>query len=121
MKECYRCCNVCESPLERDLLKALVRNNIEVELQLRINKDNTVCHFPEPVDSKKIVTIPDFYLESGNKKICIYTDGHTYHERTALQKLYLNSLKFLFKNSLTFFDELIRVIHVNIKGDVAEC
>ena len=85
LKECYRCCNVCESPLERDLLKALVRNNIEVELQLRINKDNTVCHFPEPVDSKKILTISDFYLESGNKKICIYTDGHTYHERTEYQ------------------------------------
>lgn len=85
LKECYRCCNVCENSLERDLLKALVKNNIEVELQLRINKDNTVSHFPEPVDPKKILTIPDFYLESDNKKICIYTDGHTYHERTEYQ------------------------------------
>lgn len=85
LKECYRCCNVCESPLERDLLKALVKNNIEVELQLRINKDNTVSHFPEPVDPENILTIPDFYLESDNKKICIYTDGHTYHERTEYQ------------------------------------
>lgn len=85
LKECYRCCSVCESPLERDLLKALVRNNIEVELQLRINKDNTILHFPEPVDPKNILTIPDFYLESDNKKICIYTDGHTYHERTEYQ------------------------------------
>ncbi|HAZ97502.1 DUF559 domain-containing protein [uncultured Treponema sp.] len=85
LKECYRCCNVCESPLERDLLKALVKNNIEVELQLRINKDNTVSHFPEPVDPENILTIPDFYLESDNKKICIYTDGHTYHERIEYQ------------------------------------
>ena len=67
------------------MLKALVKNNIEVELQLRINKDNTVSHFPEPVDPENILTIPDFYLESDNKKICIYTDGHTYHERTEYQ------------------------------------
>ena len=85
MKECYRCCKVCESPLERDLFKALTRNGIDVELQMRINKDNTVSHFPEPVDSEKILTIPDFYLETGEKKICIYTDGHSYHERTEYQ------------------------------------
>lgn len=85
MKECYRCCKVCESPLEQDLLKALTRNNIDVELQLRINKDNTISHFPEPVDPKKILTLPDFYLETPEKKICIYTDGHSYHERTEYQ------------------------------------
>lgn len=85
MKECYRCCKVCESPLERDLLKALTRNNINVELQLRINKDNTISHFPDPIDSEKILTISDFYLETEKKKICIYTDGHTYHERTEYQ------------------------------------
>lgn len=85
MKECYRCCRVCESPLEQRLLKALSRNNIKTELQLRINKDNTIAHFPEPVDPSKILTIPDFYLETETKKICIYTDGHTYHERTEYQ------------------------------------
>lgn len=85
MKECYRCCKVCQSPLEQALLKALVRNNISVELQLRINKDNTISHFPEPVEPDKILTIPDFYVETETKKICIYTDGHTYHERTEYQ------------------------------------
>ena len=85
MKECYRCCIVCESPLERELLKALVSNEISVELQMRINKDGTVSHFPEDVDTSKILTIPDFYVETENKKICIYTDGHTYHERTEYQ------------------------------------
>ncbi|HAM77894.1 MAG TPA: hypothetical protein DCP61_01730 [Treponema sp.] len=85
MKECYRCCKVCESPLEQKLLKALARNKINAELQLRINKDNTVSHFPEPVNPDKILTIPDFYVETENKKICIYTDGHTYHERTEYQ------------------------------------
>ena len=85
MKECYRCCRVCESPLEQALLKELVRNNINVELQLRINKDNTISHFPDPVDRNKILTIPDFYVETESKEICIYTDGHTYHERTEYQ------------------------------------
>jgi len=85
MKECYRCCKICESPLERNLLKALTRNGITTELQLRINKDNTISHFPEPVDKTKILTIPDFFIETNEKKICIYTDGHTYHERTEYQ------------------------------------
>lgn len=85
MVECYRCCKICESPLEQDLFKALVKNGINVELQMRINKDNTISHYPEEIDSAKILTIPDFYLESDNKKICIYTDGHTYHERTEYQ------------------------------------
>ena len=85
MKECYRCCMVCESPLEQKLLKALSRNNIKTELQLRINKDSTVSHFPEPVDPHKILTLPDFYIETENNKICVYTDGHTYHERTEYQ------------------------------------
>ena len=85
MVECYRCCKICESQLEQDLFKALVKNGINVELQMRINKDNTISHYPEEIDSAKILTIPDFYLESDNKKICIYTDGHTYHERTEYQ------------------------------------
>ena len=85
MKECYRCCIVCESPLEKDLLKALVQNEISVKLQMRINKDGSISHFPEDVDASKILTIPDFYIETENKKICIYTDGHTYHERTEYQ------------------------------------
>ena len=68
MVECYRCCKICESPLEQDLFKALVKNGINVELQMRINKDNTISHYPEEIDSAKILTIPDFYLESDNKK-----------------------------------------------------
>lgn len=85
LKECYRCCKVCESPLETTLFKELIRQGINPELQLRINKDNTISHFPEPVDSAKILTRPDFYIETDRKKICIYTDGHSYHERTENQ------------------------------------
>ena len=48
MEECYRCCNVCESPLERDLLKALVKSDIQVELQLRLNKDGEIDGYFNP-------------------------------------------------------------------------
>ncbi|MBE6312149.1 MAG: DUF559 domain-containing protein [Bacteroidales bacterium] len=34
---------------------------------------------------KNVLTIVDFYIEKGNNKLCIYTDGHTYHERTEEQ------------------------------------
>ena len=27
----------------------------------------------------------DFYIEKGDTKVCIYADGHTYHERTEEQ------------------------------------
>ena len=64
MKECYRCIKVCESPLEQSLLKALTRNNIKTELQLRINKDGSVVHYPEPVDPDKILTLPDFSVST---------------------------------------------------------
>lgn len=84
-KECYRCCLVCESPLETSLLKALAHNSITCELQLRINKDGSTAHYPEPVNPDIILTLPDFYIETENKKICVYTDGHTYHERTEYQ------------------------------------
>ena len=85
MKECFRCCIVCESPLESKLLKALVLEDIAVELQLRINKDSSISHYPEPVNPETILTLPDFYIETEYKKVCIYTDGHTYHERTEYQ------------------------------------
>jgi very-short-patch-repair endonuclease len=31
------------------------------------------------------MTIADFYIERGNNKLCVYADGHTYHERTEEQ------------------------------------
>ena len=34
-----------------------------------------------------ILTIPDFYIETEKSKMCIYADGHTYHERTENQAL----------------------------------
>jgi very-short-patch-repair endonuclease len=87
MVECHRCVNICESPLERDLLHNLVLIGINPELQLRISKFNEVGHYPVDVNKESILTIPDFYLENGMKKVCIYTDGHSYHERTENQAM----------------------------------
>lgn len=85
MKQCFKCVKVCESPLERDLFVKLISEGFLPELQLRINRDNTKDMYPKPVNKELILTIPDFYIENENKKVCIYTDGHTYHERTEYQ------------------------------------
>lgn len=86
LQECYRCGIICgDSILEQILFKELIKNKINVELQMRINKDNSISHYPDPVNPDTILTIPDFYIETKDKKICIYTDGHTYHERTEYQ------------------------------------
>ncbi|WP_296020222.1 DUF559 domain-containing protein [uncultured Treponema sp.] len=115
MEECYRCCNVCQSPLERDLLKALVKNGIQVELQLRLNKDGEISHFPEPVVPEKILTIPDFYIETESKKICVYTDGHTYHERTEYQAVRDRSIDRELQN-LGY--EVLRFTTSEVKDDI---
>lgn len=86
-KICYDCIYTCQSPLEQALFVALENEEIESELQRRINKDGSGYSKDYPVNGKKILTLPDFYIESGDKNIAIYADGHTYHERTEDQAL----------------------------------
>ncbi len=85
VKDCYNCVITCESPLERQMLLELHRNGLTAILQRRINKDGSYYDAPKEVDSETILTIPDFYIEKGDTKVCIYADGHTYHERTEYQ------------------------------------
>lgn len=85
VKDCYNCVINCQSPLERQMLLELHRNGLPAILQRRINKDGSYYDAPKEVDSETILTIPDFYIEKGNTKVCIYADGHTYHERTESQ------------------------------------
>ena len=40
-----------------------------------------------PFNFDNLLTIPDFYIETEQIKLCIYADGHTYHERTENQAL----------------------------------
>jgi len=84
---CFDCIHTCQSPLEQKLYVALKNANIDSELQRRIRKDGTGYSKEFQVDRKTILTLPDFYIETSNKRICIYADGHTYHERTEYQAL----------------------------------
>jgi hypothetical protein len=86
-KACFDCVIKCESPLERDLLLELRNQNIKPILQRRFNKDGTYYEFPEEIDFDKILTIPDFYIEEDGSKLCVFADGHTYHERSEKQAL----------------------------------
>ncbi len=86
-KECFDCVIKCDSPLERDLLLELRKHKIKPIMQRRINKDATYYDFPKELDFDKLLTIPDFYIESENSKLCVYADGHSYHERTEKQAL----------------------------------
>lgn len=86
-KECFDCVIKCESPLERDLLLELRKKSIVTVMQRRINKDGTHYDFPKSIDFDNILTIPDFYIEKNDIKLCVYADGHTYHERTEKQAL----------------------------------
>lgn len=86
-KICFDCIYTCQSPLEQKLFVALKSEGIDSELQRRIRKDGTGYSKNIPIDKKTILTLPDFYIETFEKKICIYADGHTYHERTEYQAL----------------------------------
>lgn len=86
-KACHDCVVKCDSPLERDLMLELYKNNIDFIMQRRFNKDGSFYEFPKDIDFDTILTIPDFYIEKGKSKLCVYADGHTYHERTEKQAL----------------------------------
>ena len=127
MKACHECVIICQSPLERDMLIALKLNGLEPQLQLRINKDGKSYPYTEPVDKDNILTLPDFYLENENTKLCIYADGHTYHERTEyqakrdrsidreLQSLGYKVLRFTGKEIRTELDKVIEDIKKHLK------
>lgn len=127
MKACHECVIICQSPLEQDMLIALKLNELEPLLQLRINKDGKSYPYTEPVDKDNILTLPDFYLENENTKLCIYADGHTYHERTEyqakrdrsidreLQSLGYKVLRFTGKEIRTELDKVIEDIKKHLK------
>lgn len=85
---CKTCLLILQSPLERKLFLELKNNNIRFNEQYPLSwKGHFVDIDPRQLDSEKvkfhnILTIPDFYIEKGRNRLCVYTDGHTYHERT---------------------------------------
>lgn len=88
---CLTCLFKLQSPLERKLFLALKNNYIRFETQLPLNwKGQNISlegksyHNPQN-NFKDVLTVVDFYIKTKDVQICIYTDGHTYHERSEEQ------------------------------------
>jgi len=92
--DCVTCLFKLDSPLERKLFLELKKAYIKFIPQYGLNwrgKEISVAGktFDDPVNNfKEVLTIVDFYIEKGKNKLCVYTDGHTYHERTEEQALH---------------------------------
>lgn len=94
MQACIECVFTLQSPIERLLFLSMKENNIYFKTQYGINwKGQHVATFDRSFDDpnynfKGVLTVVDFYIESHGKKLCVYTDGHTYHERTEDQAIH---------------------------------
>jgi hypothetical protein len=88
---CTTCLFTLQSPLEQKLFLGLKRANISFEVQYGLNwrGEHVTTEgktYNDPRNNfKEVLTIPDFFIEKNRQKLCIYTDGHTYHERTEEQ------------------------------------
>ena len=89
--KCKTCLFVLQSPLERKLFLELSKTHIPFETQYPLNwKGERISidgkSYSNPQNNfKEVLTVADFYIEKRNTKLCVYTDGHTYHERTEEQ------------------------------------
>ncbi|RYZ53979.1 MAG: DUF559 domain-containing protein, partial [Sphingobacteriales bacterium] len=85
-KECASCLFIMQSPLERKLFVELKKEGIYFKPQYPLGYDGKKAYINEDEDQstryKKVLTIVDFYIEYNQMMLCVYTDGHTYHERT---------------------------------------
>lgn len=88
---CVTCLFQLQSPLERKLFLELKRANIYFQPQYplnwygeRISIDGKSYHNPKN-NFKEVLTVVDFFIEKSGNRLCVYTDGHTYHERTEEQ------------------------------------
>jgi len=88
---CLTCIFELQSPLERKLFLALKNNFIKFNTQWPLNWHGEKISiagktYDNPDNNfKDVLTVVDFFIEKRNTKLCVYTDGHTYHERTEEQ------------------------------------
>lgn len=84
-------CSIClftlDSPLERKLFVALHQEGIYFTPQYPLDWNGKKA---SQDDSSKtgfsnLLTKVDFFIEKNGTRLCVYTDGHTYHERTEEQ------------------------------------
>jgi hypothetical protein len=89
--DCVTCLVQMQSPLERRLFLELRKAYIPFVPQYALNWKGEAIDaknkkYNDPINNfKEVLTIVDFYIEKGNYKLCVFTDGHTYHERTEEQ------------------------------------
>ncbi|MBW4362445.1 endonuclease domain-containing protein [Flavobacterium taihuense] len=89
--KCKECLFVLQSPLERKLYLELSKSYLKFQTQYPLNwyGQNISIEGKTYGDCqnnfKEVLTVVDFYIEKRQTKLCIYTDGHTYHERTEEQ------------------------------------
>lgn len=88
---CETCLFIMQSPLERIIYLELSKAYIDFHPQYPINwKGQQISidgksYGDSKNNFKDVLTVVDFYIEKKNTKLCVYTDGHTYHERTEEQ------------------------------------
>jgi hypothetical protein len=86
--KCNECLFVLQSPLERQLYLELSKSHVKFEVQYPLNwygKNISIegkSYGDKHNNFKDVLTIVDFYIEKRQTRLCVYTDGHTYHERT---------------------------------------
>lgn len=89
--KCQECLFVLQSPLERQLFLELTNSNINFQSQYPLNWHGQNISIEGKTygdknnNLKDVLTVVDFYIEKRQTKLCVYTDGHTYHERTEEQ------------------------------------
>jgi hypothetical protein len=88
---CKTCLFTLQSPLERKLFIELKKANIHFQPQYALNwygQQISVAgkSYGDPTNNfKDVLTVVDFYIEKRDVKLCVYTDGHTYHVSTEVQ------------------------------------
>lgn len=90
-QKCNECLFVLQSPLERQLYLELSKTYIKFQTQFALNWNGENISIEgkkygnKNNNFKEVLTIVDFYIEKRQTRLCVYTDGHTYHERTEEQ------------------------------------
>jgi hypothetical protein len=90
-QSCVTCLFTLDSPLERKLFLELKKEYIKFIPQYGLDwSGNEISiegkSYSHPTNNfKNVLTIVDFYIEKRGVKLAVYTDGHTYHERTEEQ------------------------------------
>ncbi|MDI1354774.1 MAG: DUF559 domain-containing protein [bacterium] len=101
--QCVTCLFSLQSPLERKMFVALNNTYIRFTPQYPVDVRGELSYthsdqLPNtPVNKKNILTTVDFFFQKGDRKLCVYTDGETYHkgnpEQAAKDNIINNKLR----------------------------